>query len=767
MFTRILTCFVALLAFGETSLAGAPPAADTFFAAHHAGIAVNQPRGFEIRFKSGRTTFNPREPIEVELVFDPPDGLYEGVVTSPCVGWHLAEVVFDDQAIVAEPQRVLCPDRMEGVPGGVPGCVPGASLDGVFGPPRPKPPPRVITLTLNDWFRFDRPGTVRFFIRSAHFLGYTSRSPRQTSNVLTVTVTARDPAFERTRARAIAAELADASTPIERRRAALRELRQLASEEALPVLAPLLKPDMDYQAREVVLGAMVAVPDRRAAVEALQRELLRPGRPVDGKIVRNLASLRVLAELGVPHGQAEARHLALIAEIGRRRARVLDAAPGRLEAAFRDDLRQGGAHEGFFYTGALAAVARDFPREVTSAFLSLDPMRQRHLLRHSWRRFDAAVFRPLLRRVYTAPADGDAALGDIALLRLHALAPAEARSLARAEMRREVPRVSVSTLARIPTVVDGSLESRWRRTLEASAGEEALTAAAARLERFGTPSSASGVAHAWQRRWRELPLDASASALAFLARVDSPAALGAMRTALAGTAIDRGDDKTWEGLLLRAGRQRWFPELEDVAIGALSHADPVVRRDARELLSDRGSLRARAALEARLLARLPPEPQLAVQSVHVHDDEGLELARAITSARSWRLTEADVSAWEHRCRQSSCGNAFYHRSLRDYEPSQEVLVHGPSDDGGSPSFAIDQARVDGLDGLLAKLGQYPTGTSFFWSDLAGLHSRQNVERWTRAERAALFEQARTRAAAQGFVLTRTIRRRAIPANGSN
>ena len=753
--TRAFALLIALLVAGTASAAAPPAPDDAFLAAHRAGVAANLPRGFEIRFKGGRTTFNPREPIEIELVFDPPDPLWEGVGADPCTGWVLDDVVFEDPTIATEPQRLACRDQLERVSVGVPGCTPGGSLDGLFGPPKPKPPPKVLTLTLNDWYRFDRPGTVRLFIRSAHFIGYTDRRPRQTSNILTLTVTARDPAFERMRAQAIASGLADPSTPLQRRRAALRELRQLASEEALPVLAPLLGSALEAEVPLVIQTALLAIPNRRATIDALHRELLRAERSVDGNFVRELASLRVLDELGVPHGQAQERHLALIAEIGRERARVLDSEPGRLEAAFREELREGGAHEGFFYSGALAAVARDYPRLVTPAFLSLDAARQRHLLRHSWRRFAAAGFLPLLRRVYAQPAEDDADLRDIALVRLYALAPGDARTLARAELQRVVPRVSVSTLARIIRVPEPGLEARWRRTLATSDDESELVPAAARLHRFGTPASAASVSRIWHRRWKELPLDASASAVAFLARVDPSAAVRAVGTALAGSAIDRGDRREREGFLLRVGRLHWTPGFEGLAIGALVHQD-WVRYDAMELLSERGSQRARAALEARLLKRLPSEPRLDIATSYRDDDEAFHLAAALVSARNWRLTDDQMAVWHRRCRETGCATQFYVSPPIDWYPSRRVSVLGSFDpDDGQPAYGVGMAHLGDLDALLAKLGQYPPGTAFFWDDHI-MTTRHPVERWTRAERGALFDRARRLAATKGIVLTRTM-----------
>src|SRR5689334_13283043 len=49
---------------------GTAEGGDHFLDAHARRIAANQYHGFSIRFKDGRTAFQPREPIEIELVYD-------------------------------------------------------------------------------------------------------------------------------------------------------------------------------------------------------------------------------------------------------------------------------------------------------------------------------------------------------------------------------------------------------------------------------------------------------------------------------------------------------------------------------------------------------------------------------------------------------------------------------------------------------------------------------------------------------------------------
>lgn len=328
------TACLAVVAKGWAAVpaAQAQPAVDGFLAAHHAAVALNRPSvDFQIRFKDGRSTFNPREPITIELVFnlEPGGGVLRFMPEDPCRGWPLAEVVIDRRDGVSAPQTHLCRDLAERIPGGVLGGVPGGSLAGVGAPPLPKPPPVVLTLTVNDWHRFDRPGLYRLYVRSAHTTGDGSDLPRQTSNVLALTIEARDAAYERDRVAEATATLAIPTTTPDARRAALRELRRLASGDAAPALAHFYPQTREARREaDIAIGGLLMVPDRSVAVAAMEAELRRPERSLTTDFIRDLASLEV-GRRGLSGAAAQAEYLALVSHYAAVRAQVLDVRPGR------------------------------------------------------------------------------------------------------------------------------------------------------------------------------------------------------------------------------------------------------------------------------------------------------------------------------------------------------------------------------------------------------------------------------------------------------
>ena len=738
---RASVCVATLaVVWAAAPVAAAQSSTDEFLGAHRAAVALNRP-GVElrIRFKDGRATFNPREPITIELVFDldPGRGILTFMPEDPCRGWPLAEVVIDPPGGVSAPQTTLCRDLAERIPGGVLGGVPGGSVGGIGGPPLPKPPPVVLALTVNDWHRFDRPGVYRLYVRSAHTTGDGSDEPRQTSNVLLFTIGARDAAYERERVAAITATLAASTGVPDARLAALRELRRLATEAAAPILSQLYPSSRDeVREADMAIAGLLMVPNRAAAVAALEGELRRPERPLTPGFIRDLASLEV-ARRGTPRPAAEAEYLTLVEHYAAERARALDTVSGRLEAAFRDDLREGGRFESRFYRGVLGPVAVRYPRQVMAAFHVLTAAEQRNLLTISWRRFADRAFVPLVRRLAIAPTGGDDRLRDIALRRWHDLAPLEARVVLRRELRRPTPRVSLETLGRLNERASPPQQRSWLQLLNASTDDAVIVSAAERLERFGTRAEASGVARAWQLRRRTWTMEASAATLAFLLRVEPDAGLALLRQTLADTASDRGSAVHWSdgGLLWRVGVREWSASLESIAIEALNHQDRAVRDDAARLLQGFGSAAARRPIEARLavisaaLARTANRnPVVGTGDADDPDDALHTLASALGEARGWTLSEADAEAWARRCPTRECRDAFRHAS-RHLDPSRTIVVYPPTPGAERDQrFFIDGVAVDGERALLDKVAQYPRGTRFGWSD--GALFSQERERWT-------------------------------------
>jgi hypothetical protein len=759
---RAIVCLATLaMSWAPATLAAARPSADAFLDAHRVAVGLNRPDvDFQIRFKDGRTAFNPREPIVLELTFDTQLGLVDFMPLDPCRDWALADVMIDLLEGLGTPQRTLCGDLTGRIPMGVLSGRPGGALAGVGGSPPPRLAPRVLTLTVNDWYRFDRPGTFRLYVRSAHTTGDGSDEPPQTSNVLTFTIGARDTGYEQGRVASAADILAASTSTLGARRQALEELRRLATDAAAPALARFYPSNRDEaHEADIAMAGLLMVPNRAVAVSALEAELRRPARPLTPGFVRDLASLEVTRR-GTLRPEAEAEYLTLVAHYADERARALDITPGRLEAAFRDDLREGGAHEGQFYRGVLGPVAVRHPREATAAFARLQSREQRNLLIDSWRRFAHPAFVPLVRRLALSPTGRDDALRDIALRRWLELAPAQARPVLRQERARRLPRVSMETLARLGGAVGPHREAVWEGLLATETDLAVLISAADRLARFGKGRYTGAVSRTWHRRRRELPVEASGAALAYLLNADQRLGLDALQVALDGPPEERGAGVPGEGLLWHAMSRRWTPVFEGRLYRAFAHPDRDVWMDAVHLAREFGSPGTKTALELALAYFLrnsaavdtgPPRGADAQNRV----DRIEALASVLGAARGWTLSDAENERWAAQCPTTACRTAFEHR-LPHSDPDRVIWVKGPTPgDEARLEFCVDGVCMAEEWMLLSKLRDYPFGTRFAWleSDSWG---REN-ERWTAVERLAKFQEIAYYAKHGGVIVTTSLR----------
>ncbi len=440
--------------------------------------------GFSIRFKDGRSVFQMREPIEVELVFNGAFAIKQG--------WETSLWTFDRNDVVT-PGRAIDRAFDDSFDGGV-------TCDGRA--------PAVMTRVLNDAVRFDVPGRYRVFVRSRHLIqiGNATGEP-ETSNILAFQILERDPSREAGVAERVARVL-DNPGSRETTRAALSELSILGTRQAGALLARELRKDGGID--DVILRGLYTVDDRASAVRALERELQKPDRTVDAALVRDLAMLELARRhpAGPPYSHAE--YLATIMEYSAKRARAFSAQPGRLQTEIAREL---GAHQSsvedrpwrggnYFLTGVLAPALHRFPAETTAAFLTLGSEQQYGLLIASWPRFAHVRFLPLLRTLYTS--SKDEAVRGVALRRLAQLAPAEGRTVIMAELRRPLPRVPTAALLQLRDRTLPALERIWVGQLERARTDEHRASAAQRIQRYGTAWSGPRVARFYARNRRTL-----------------------------------------------------------------------------------------------------------------------------------------------------------------------------------------------------------------------------------------------------------------------
>jgi hypothetical protein len=485
-------------------------------------LAWAQARALSIRFVAAKTTFQPREPIEIELVFGADASTTAFDLREGPGGWRDVDVVLDHMDGVATPLRPLdagFDDRWKG----------DAHRD--------------TRLTLNGWYRFDAAGTYRVQVRSK------SNSSWQ-SNALLLEIAKRDPRWEESTLKRAIQVLDSTATPAVTA-AALSSLRSLGTNAAAAEIARRYRNAADLDGYdEIMLRGLFIVADRRFVVDALRKETRRPARRIDGWLVRGLALLEMASEHpeGPPFSHDEYLSILDRESTARAQAIAIDGGPGALESEIAKELSDLGRYEDYFLAGALAPALRNFPSESVAAFRALDVEPQLNILLWSWRRISFAAMVPALKFLYLSPKEDWAKLRDLALRRLFDLAPDEARPLMLAELERDELRVSTDTLARLGPVTFPNLEPLWLRRLEDGILDERLDGAV-RLERFGSAAVLADVKRLYAANRSAWSCDVRAAVVGYFMRVDRPAGEQAAKEALAAPA---GESETCKALTVSA-----------------------------------------------------------------------------------------------------------------------------------------------------------------------------------------------------------------------
>ncbi len=240
---------IALGFLGVYVLLHSPAKAQSFDSQHQRDIVANpSDLHFRIRTEGGVKAFHRGERIPLVLEFwsDSPNKHKLNGATYDRGGRLLTEEFVLDRNDVADPYADYF---STGVLGGMTG--------GIRADPILDAKPHEIELDLNDWFRFDRPGAYRLYLKS-HRLRR-ERNPGEkgektiyfaaVSNVLEVAILPDDPVWTETKLRAIESVLVESepetpkpsgplvfmNPPDERLRSARRDLCYLATPAVLPL----------------------------------------------------------------------------------------------------------------------------------------------------------------------------------------------------------------------------------------------------------------------------------------------------------------------------------------------------------------------------------------------------------------------------------------------------------------------------------------------------------------------------------------------------
>ncbi|HEY5315618.1 MAG TPA: hypothetical protein VIK18_24010, partial [Pirellulales bacterium] len=311
---------------------------------------------------------------------------------------------------------------------------------------------------LNEWRRFDQPGTYRIYCTSARVWKPKvwpsgDNRLRETSNLLELEITAATADWQdRQFHMAVAAldrpaENTDQGRAL--RREALRRLRYLDNEAATRELALRQTGGGDEETYEIGMGLHESR-FKAAAVEELQKRLDAADFTVTGQFIINLAALAADARLPIHYDsigddQASFEKLARLEEKHRALRRSLDSdyaeaawaaaehktplARARTELELLRLVRNGVSSGKRLLSSERLTRVR---ASVLQAFNALPAQDQYLVLESYWKQLGGLEFLPVLRRFIAAEPkteESDPMHLDLALKRVYELAPAEGRAL--------------------------------------------------------------------------------------------------------------------------------------------------------------------------------------------------------------------------------------------------------------------------------------------------------------------------------------------------
>jgi hypothetical protein len=686
------------------------------------------PVRFAVRVADGRRRFRPGEIIPIELEFD--SDISNRFVVDGATYDHSGRLTIDEFRV--EPNdRVIDPmlDYFASAGGTIGGGIRGMGTLGEK--------PFIVKLDLNDWFRFEEPGTYTLSARSQRVTDEAGTTPSIVpveSNTVSFEILPRDADWEAAEIGA-ALQLVDSTSPGADRKQGCRMLRFLATDAAVDEMIRRFDdglPDCSFDFPAGLVGA----PNHERVVRQLEAGLREPDRPIGQSYLRTLAILSVYEqhpEFRPPQTRAAKGRMEPPGELSRH-PDLMQAA----EAAYVDILTEAlpdktdraraltlaALLSAQRSRSASAGAGANLRADLTATFLELPPERQTSLLEYEWSSVASAGMRPVLRRLAEKPTTGSPSLSDLALRRLYQLAPEEGRALIIRQIRDPSPGASLRTLGMLPDGELSELDDVLAANVDVGLGYEKLSIRAELLQRYASPAVSSRLAARVNDALDPMACRPKAALLAYFVRADPQLGRSLLERALE----SRATTGCYTSVLRDVGKLRMTPVVEETAIGNLDDPDPHVVTSAVETLGRYGSREAREPLRAHferwhqvwdgrqeeLRYRRIQDRASAVQGV-----VEVGLLQALGQGQGWFSDERDLRELRSLCVTDNCrAQADQMIAAADDTRISIVRVEEPDDS----IVMLAQYQLRSIAALEQKLAQYPRGSSFTL-DVKALDSR--------------------------------------------
>ncbi len=590
---------------------------------------------------------------------------------------------------------------------------------GLHGIPDLKEEPHLIVYDLNEWFRFEQPGTYRLYLSSPRVSRKGQRDETEaitlTSNVVEFEIVKPEAGWAAQELQKILKRL-DAKDGKSDHREACRALRFLGTKAAVPELVRRYDSEDSECAFEFYAG-LISAPQRDLVIETMEAQLIAPTQAVFGGWLALLVRL-TSPSWRAPHSTDE--------EQARAQWRLYEEGYKQSQTKYADRLAQTVALK----TGKARTVSLNTLLELkwdktalpdpASYFGELSLEQQRRWLEFGWQQIGSASLLPVLRKVYQQRLSGKAEDGyerkDVssqALRRIYELAPEEGRRLMLAAMKRPNPGVALAALTLLPDETLPELDQVFMNNFERGEQTEIHSAL---IERYASSALGSRVSTWLADKVGKTACYEQDRLLAYVLRVDATNGAALIRQAL----TLREDTHCFPSVLSGVAQLHFKPELEKLALEFLDDGDLEVVASAVNLLGRYGSAEAQAPLWQKL------EQWHQTWSVRARELEtdggenellrlqrGLEhaLRIALGSASAWLATPKELARLKQLCvtRQEKEQVNHYVEAWGEKIP----LRFAPAENEWGRAEVV-QYEIHSLASLKRKLAQFPQGTVFHW-----------------------------------------------------
>lgn len=668
-----------------------------------------------LRTAGGQTVFRMGERIPLELVFTGPgDGRYRiGWTGERVVGTGFDAVDVSPNGGWADPLRILY--AMRGGFGGGGGSYLSAK-------------PVIVSVNLNEWVRFDQPGTYQVEFTTQRVIalsagGFQGKPVKLRSEPIEIKIVPATVAWQKAKLAEIESVLKQpvnkfaADTP--ERTAAIADLRFLGTAAAAVVMAKHLEAGdpLAYQCEWGLLGLPQAL--HQTALNDLNAEMEGPDFPISGNFLDTTAFLQVsdgpvasmrTEETRLRKQAWEAAFASLGSKEGKAQAETANALmvdqPGPLSEEQRREL------------GTVMAAG----------LTELPAMDQAQILQSQWSLIRSTNLLPLLEELGAAPlktpnehtSDDYAArqLKSAALERWFDLDPEGAKQEILREIGTPNPALMAQDLEFLPKEKLPQFEYMWAQQFAAT--NDAIFAGL--LAKFGEGDAVGMVEAQAAAEIGKWACDSQNAALAYIAEFDPDNALPLVERAMHA----RGKDQTmcYRSMFQSIAEYATSPVLTKAAIDAVSDPDQQVMEDALIYLMEYGDASAKEAILSRYagwtaqwrgradeLETQSSEGQFPLQEPHWQDiGFGQDLVQALLENQGWIATPELVARALAGCvGKQVCRMA---NSIADQVKRQPYEVQLSPMPHGTMTFSIGQYHIQSLELFEKKVAQFPKGTRF-------------------------------------------------------